>query len=105
MFSKQNKAVCLVIYSCFFCSDYNPMNKTRIENNNQGGRMLQPLGWKEGSGLGHNQQGMMSPLEVKHLSFPSKTNYYNLLFGGSSHASLSGLWYALLHLQGKIKSG
>ncbi|XP_019360676.1 PREDICTED: RNA-binding protein 6 isoform X2 [Gavialis gangeticus] len=47
-------------------SDYNPMNKTRIENNNQGGRMLQPLGWKEGSGLGHNQQGMMSPLEAEN---------------------------------------
>lgn len=41
-------------------------------NNNKGSRMMQAMGWKEGSGLGRNEQGMTSPVEVKLLSSESE---------------------------------
>uniref|UniRef100_A0A8D0G6F6 RNA binding motif protein 6 n=1 Tax=Sphenodon punctatus TaxID=8508 RepID=A0A8D0G6F6_SPHPU len=46
-------------------SDYKPTEKGRIASNNKGSRMLQAMGWKEGSGLGRNEQGMTSPVEAE----------------------------------------
>ncbi|XP_039403741.1 RNA-binding protein 6 isoform X1 [Mauremys reevesii] len=46
-------------------SDHNPASKARIDSNNKGSRMLQAMGSKEGSGLGRQQQGMMSPVEAE----------------------------------------
>nr|XP_060621726.1 RNA-binding protein 6 isoform X1 [Anolis sagrei ordinatus] len=45
-------------------SGYKPTGKT--ENNNKGSRMMQAMGWKEGSGLGRNEQGMTSPVEPEN---------------------------------------
>uniref|UniRef100_A0A452H6I3 G-patch domain-containing protein n=1 Tax=Gopherus agassizii TaxID=38772 RepID=A0A452H6I3_9SAUR len=39
--------------------------KSRIDSNNKGSRMLQAMSWKEGSGVGRQQQGMMSPVEAE----------------------------------------
>ncbi|XP_044307032.1 RNA-binding protein 6 isoform X1 [Varanus komodoensis] len=47
-------------------SDYKPMDKGRMESNNKGSRMMQAMGWKEGSGLGRNEQGMTSPVEPEN---------------------------------------
>ncbi|KAJ7316659.1 hypothetical protein JRQ81_002821 [Phrynocephalus forsythii] len=44
-------------------SAHKPTDKGRIESNNKGSRMMQAMGWKEGSGLGRNEQGMTSPVE------------------------------------------
>ncbi|XP_061473769.1 RNA-binding protein 6 isoform X2 [Rhineura floridana] len=44
-------------------SDYKPTDKGRMESNNKGSRMMQAMGWKEGSGLGRNEQGMTAPVE------------------------------------------
>ncbi|XP_074862114.1 RNA-binding protein 6 isoform X2 [Carettochelys insculpta] len=46
-------------------SDYNPVSKARAESNNKGSRMSQGLGWKEGSGLGRQQQGVTSTGEAE----------------------------------------
>ncbi|XP_053149785.1 RNA-binding protein 6 isoform X2 [Hemicordylus capensis] len=46
-------------------SDYKPTNRGRMESNNKGSRMMQAMGWKEGSGLGRNEQGMTSPVEAE----------------------------------------
>lgn len=53
----------------FVCSEYKPTDKGRMESNNKGSRMMQAMGWKEGSGLGRNEQGMTSPVEVNFLSY------------------------------------
>uniref|UniRef100_K7GBT8 G-patch domain-containing protein n=1 Tax=Pelodiscus sinensis TaxID=13735 RepID=K7GBT8_PELSI len=45
-------------------SDQSPAGKARIESN-KGSRTLQAVGWKEGSGLGRQQQGMTSPVEAE----------------------------------------
>nr|XP_020644996.1 RNA-binding protein 6 isoform X1 [Pogona vitticeps] len=44
-------------------SDYKPTDKGRTDSSNKGSRMMQAMGWKEGSGLGRNEQGMTSPVE------------------------------------------
>ncbi|XP_028574465.2 RNA-binding protein 6 isoform X1 [Podarcis muralis] len=46
-------------------SDYKPTDRGRLESNNKGSRMMQAMGWKEGSGLGRNEQGMTSPVEAE----------------------------------------
>lgn len=51
----------------FVCSEYKSTDKGRSESNNKGSRMMQAMGWKEGSGLGRNEQGMTSPVEVNIL--------------------------------------
>lgn len=47
-------------------SDYKPTDRGRMGNNNKGSRMMQAMGWKEGSGLGRNEQGMTSPVEAEN---------------------------------------
>ncbi|KAM3849088.1 RNA-binding protein 6 isoform 2-T3 [Vipera latastei] len=47
-------------------SEYKPTDKGRMESNNKGSRMMQAMGWKEGSGLGRNEQGMTSPVEAEN---------------------------------------
>ncbi|XP_034296764.1 RNA-binding protein 6 isoform X2 [Pantherophis guttatus] len=47
-------------------SEHKPTDKGRTESNNKGSRMMQAMGWKEGSGLGRNEQGMTSPVEAEN---------------------------------------
>ncbi|XP_026581454.1 RNA-binding protein 6 isoform X1 [Pseudonaja textilis] len=47
-------------------SERKSTDKGRMESNNKGSRMMQAMGWKEGSGLGRNEQGMTSPLEAEN---------------------------------------
>ncbi|XP_077182144.1 RNA-binding protein 6 [Paroedura picta] len=46
-------------------SDHKTTDKGRKDSNNKGSRMMQAMGWKEGSGLGRNEQGMTSPVEAE----------------------------------------
>ncbi|XP_048347528.1 RNA-binding protein 6 isoform X2 [Sphaerodactylus townsendi] len=46
-------------------SNYKPTDKGRKDSNNKGSRIMQAMGWKEGSGLGRNEQGMTSPVEAE----------------------------------------
>uniref|UniRef100_UPI00398EB332 RNA-binding protein 5-like isoform X3 n=1 Tax=Pristiophorus japonicus TaxID=55135 RepID=UPI00398EB332 len=45
--------------------DFEQPTKDGIGSDNIGSRMLQAMGWKEGSGLGRNQQGITSPIEAQ----------------------------------------
>ncbi|XP_070594952.1 RNA-binding protein 6 isoform X2 [Erythrolamprus reginae] len=47
-------------------SEHKPTDKRRMESNNKGSRMMHSMGWKEGSGLGRNEQGMTSPVEPEN---------------------------------------
>uniref|UniRef100_A0A2D4NCW8 G-patch domain-containing protein n=1 Tax=Micrurus spixii TaxID=129469 RepID=A0A2D4NCW8_9SAUR len=47
-------------------SERKSTDKGRMESNNKGSRMMQAMGWKEGSGLGRNEQGMTSPVEAEN---------------------------------------
>uniref|UniRef100_H3A8E5 RNA binding motif protein 10 n=1 Tax=Latimeria chalumnae TaxID=7897 RepID=H3A8E5_LATCH len=44
--------------------DYEQPTKEGLGSDNIGSRMLQAMGWKEGSGLGRKQQGITTPLEA-----------------------------------------
>ncbi|XP_032892967.1 RNA-binding protein 5 isoform X1 [Amblyraja radiata] len=46
-------------------SDFEQPTKDGIGSDNIGSRMLQAMGWKEGSGLGRNQQGITAPIEAQ----------------------------------------
>ncbi|XP_067854593.1 RNA-binding protein 5-like isoform X4 [Heptranchias perlo] len=45
--------------------DFEQPTKDGIGSDNIGSRMLQAMGWKEGSGLGRNQQGITAPIEAQ----------------------------------------
>lgn len=46
------------------CSNYEQPTKDGLNSDNIGNKMLQAMGWKEGKGLGRNQQGITAPIEV-----------------------------------------
>ncbi|XP_067854589.1 RNA-binding protein 5-like isoform X5 [Heptranchias perlo] len=45
--------------------DFEQPTKNGINSDNIGSRMLQAMGWKEGSGLGRNQQGITAPIQAQ----------------------------------------
>lgn len=52
-------------FSFFFLNrNYEQPTKDGLTSDNIGNKMLQAMGWKEGKGLGRNQQGITSPIEV-----------------------------------------
>lgn len=54
-----------LIYVAFFLSsNYEQPTKDGLNSDNIGNKMLQAMGWKEGKGLGRNQQGITAPIEV-----------------------------------------
>lgn len=55
-----------MIKTLFFslCSNYEQPTKDGLNSDNIGNKMLQAMGWKEGKGLGRNQQGITAPIEV-----------------------------------------
>ena len=48
----------------FLFSNYEQPTKDGLNSDNIGNKMLQAMGWKEGKGLGRNQQGITTPIEV-----------------------------------------
>ncbi|KAG7244674.1 hypothetical protein INR49_029693 [Caranx melampygus] len=44
--------------------NYEQPTKDGLNSDNIGNKMLQAMGWKEGKGLGRNQQGITAPIEV-----------------------------------------
>lgn len=47
--------------------NYEQPTKDGLNSDNIGNKMLQAMGWKEGKGLGRNQQGITAPIEVGHF--------------------------------------
>ncbi|XP_062853587.1 RNA-binding protein 5 isoform X2 [Trichomycterus rosablanca] len=45
--------------------NYEQPTKDGLTSDNIGNKMLQAMGWKEGKGLGRNQQGITSPIEAQ----------------------------------------
>ncbi|XP_029989932.1 RNA-binding protein 5 isoform X2 [Sphaeramia orbicularis] len=45
--------------------DYEQPTKDGLNSDNIGNKMLQAMGWKEGKGLGRNQQGITTPIEAQ----------------------------------------
>lgn len=71
MFTTQyNSAFC----SMWFYRNYEQPTKDGLNSDNIGNKMLQAMGWKEGKGLGRNQQGITTPIEVR-LMLPWYTRY------------------------------
>lgn len=54
-------------YLFSLCSNYEQPTKDGLNSDNIGNKMLQAMGWKEGKGLGRNQQGITAPIEVFNL--------------------------------------
>lgn len=52
------------LMSLFLHSNYEQPTKDGLNSDNIGNKMLQAMGWKEGKGLGRNQQGITAPIEV-----------------------------------------
>lgn len=53
----------------FLYSNYEQPTKDGLNSDNIGNKMLQAMGWKEGKGLGRNQQGITAPIEVLRVLF------------------------------------
>lgn len=53
----------------FLSSNYEQPTKDGLNSDNIGNKMLQAMGWKEGKGLGRNQQGITAPIEVLRQVF------------------------------------
>lgn len=53
-----------LILPFFLYSNYEQPTKDGLNSDNIGNKMLQAMGWKEGKGLGRNQQGITAPIEV-----------------------------------------
>lgn len=69
----------------FLYSNYEQPTKDGLNSDNIGNKMLQAMGWKEGKGLGRNQQGITAPIEVLwrlfwgFFFFPSPASKQNVL--------------------------
>uniref|UniRef100_A0A8C6L6Z8 RNA binding motif protein 5 n=1 Tax=Nothobranchius furzeri TaxID=105023 RepID=A0A8C6L6Z8_NOTFU len=48
-----------------FSHNYEQPTKDGLNSDNIGNKMLQAMGWKEGKGLGRNQQGITTPIEAQ----------------------------------------
>uniref|UniRef100_A0A8B9JBJ8 RNA binding motif protein 5 n=1 Tax=Astyanax mexicanus TaxID=7994 RepID=A0A8B9JBJ8_ASTMX len=48
-----------------FDMNYEQPTKDGLNSDNIGNKMLQAMGWKEGKGLGRNQQGITAPIEAQ----------------------------------------
>lgn len=55
---------CWIYVAFFLYSNYEQPTKDGLNSDNIGNKMLQAMGWKEGKGLGRNQQGITAPIEV-----------------------------------------
>lgn len=55
----------LALTVLFFCRNYEQPTKDGIDHSNIGNKMLQAMGWREGSGLGRKCQGITAPIEVR----------------------------------------
>lgn len=53
-----------ILFFYYMCSNYEQPTKDGLNSDNIGNKMLQAMGWKEGKGLGRNQQGITAPIEV-----------------------------------------
>ena len=55
-----------VLSNCVFATgrNYEQPTKDGIDHSNIGNKMLQAMGWREGSGLGRKCQGITAPIEV-----------------------------------------
>ncbi|XP_073726594.1 RNA-binding protein 5 isoform X1 [Misgurnus anguillicaudatus] len=62
--------------------NYEQPTKDGLNSDNIGNKMLQAMGWKEGKGLGRNQQGITTPIEAqlrtKGAGLGTKGSNYNL---------------------------
>ncbi|XP_051997568.1 RNA-binding protein 5-like isoform X2 [Xyrauchen texanus] len=62
--------------------NYEQPTKDGLNSDNIGNKMLQAMGWKEGKGLGRNQQGITTPiaaqLRTKGAGLGTKGSSYNL---------------------------
>ncbi|XP_071383112.1 RNA-binding protein 5-like [Centroberyx affinis] len=62
--------------------NYEQPTKDGLNSDNIGNKMLQAMGWKEGKGLGRNQQGITAPIEAqlrtKGAGLGTKGSNYNL---------------------------
>uniref|UniRef100_A0A8C9VQ03 RNA binding motif protein 5 n=1 Tax=Scleropages formosus TaxID=113540 RepID=A0A8C9VQ03_SCLFO len=62
--------------------NYEQPTKDGLNSNNIGNKMLQAMGWKEGKGLGRNQQGITAPIEtsmrMKGAGLGTKGSSYEL---------------------------
>uniref|UniRef100_A0A667XGW2 RNA binding motif protein 5 n=1 Tax=Myripristis murdjan TaxID=586833 RepID=A0A667XGW2_9TELE len=62
--------------------NYEQPTKDGLNSDNIGNKMLQAMGWKEGKGLGRNQQGITAPIEaqlrMKGAGLGTKGSNYNL---------------------------
>lgn len=61
---------CWIYVAFFLYSNYEQPTKDGLNSDNIGNKMLQAMGWKEGKGLGRNQQGITAPIEVLWETFP-----------------------------------
>lgn len=62
--------ICVCVFVLFFFpsySNYEQPTKDGLNSDNIGNKMLQAMGWKEGKGLGRNQQGITTPIAVREL--------------------------------------
>uniref|UniRef100_G3W0G4 RNA binding motif protein 10 n=1 Tax=Sarcophilus harrisii TaxID=9305 RepID=G3W0G4_SARHA len=51
--------------STLSCRDFEQPTRDGLGSDNIGSRMLQAMGWKEGSGLGRKKQGIITPIEAQ----------------------------------------
>lgn len=98
-----------LILPFFLYSNYEQPTKDGLNSDNIGNKMLQAMGWKEGKGLGRNQQGITAPIEVYKKKFPGgvgvypasisikncidiSKKYLHLLFSSSGAVENKGSW-------------
>lgn len=67
--------------------NYEQPTKDGLNSDNIGNKMLQAMGWKEGRGLGRNQQGITAPIEaqmrMKGAGLGTKGSHYGVADGAS----------------------
>lgn len=66
-FSSSLARALAVLSNCVFATgrNYEQPTKDGIDHSNIGNKMLQAMGWREGSGLGRKCQGITAPIEAQ----------------------------------------